>query len=164
MSPPSDNTGTGGGTPDDSQVRRNDPRDPGHPDHELYHSIRKAAADLYTKHHVHMSADQIERISASVLMNSKRDGLAQVGGLVVCSNPSTRQEDPMYSIAAYPQARNTFPPHNSFTDVQQALRHSPEETYQQQRTAQLAQQQTQTIQEERHRNAPNRMPDGPGLL
>lgn len=145
-----------GTTPDNAQYRTHDARDPGHPDHELYRGVREHAVELFNKHHVHVSPAQLEAVTASVIANSKHDQLARVGGLEACINPQTQQPDPMYRIAAYPNGRNDFPPHNSFTDTQHAMRQSAEDIYQQQRVTQQ-QQVTQAQHEslERH-NTPER--------
>lgn len=144
------NADAGGTTPDNAQFRTHDPRDPGHPDHELWRSVRGYVVDMFNKHQVHVNVHQIEAVTATIIVNSKRDQLAQVGGVEACINPQTQQPDPSYRIAAYPNARNDFPPHNSFTDTQHAMRQSAEEIYQQQRVSQ--QQVTQTQREHLERN------------
>lgn len=154
MADPNDaNTGA---SPDNGQFRTNDPRDAGHPDHELYHGVRQHALELFNKHNAHVSVNQLEAVTAAIIANSKRDQLAQVGGLEACLHPQTQQPDPTFRIAAYANGRNDFPPHNSFTDTQQALRQSAEEIYQQQRAVQQQQAaQTQRDTHERH-NPPDR--------
>lgn len=136
-----------------------DPRHPENPQHAKYEKLREQVAAAYDKHGLSLPPEQLERVTASVMLDALKRHGKEIKEVHLNPAPGTREvhaNSPVLAFSGDPKDVTTF---KSITDVQQARQTPPEQSYQQ--LNQLQQQQTQ-MQAQVQTNTPTQ-PTTPGM-
>jgi len=117
-----------------------DPRHPENPQHAKYEKLREQITAAYGKHGFSLPPEQLERVTASVMLDAQKRHVKDIKEVHLNPTPGTREVHANSQVLAFsgdPKDVTTF---KSITDVQQARQTAPEQSYQQ--LSQLQQQQT----------------------
>jgi peptidoglycan hydrolase-like protein with peptidoglycan-binding domain len=140
-----------------------DLRNPDHPQHANYEKVSGLVADAYAKHGMSLQPEQLERVTAQVMLDAQMRPVKDIKEVHLDPDPGTRHVHANSNVMAFsgdPHAVTTL---RCSTDVQQARQTPPEHNFQQlaqvhQQQAQIAQQQAQN-----HTQGSPGGPNGPGM-
>lgn len=140
-----------------------DPRHPDHPQHAQYEKVHGLVADAYGKHGMALQPEQLERVTAQVMLDAQKRPVKDIKEVHLNPDPGTRHVHANSNVMAFsgdPHAVTTL---RCSTDVQQARQTPPEHNFQQ--LAQVHQQQAQVAQQQaqNHTQGSPGGPNGPGM-
>ena len=150
--------GSNAAPPPAETQRPYDPRHPDHPQHAQYEKTAALVAGAYAKHGIAQSPEQLERTTAHVMYNAQKDKL-DIKDVQLNRDLRTHQIGPNSLLIAFSGHNKEVTSMRSFTDVPQAQRAAPEQTFQQ--LAHLQQQQAQAPQQPTPPQIQG--PGGPGM-